>query len=391
MRRYIDPELKKWATQKQAEYIDAINERGSVSAAAMALGVNERSVGRAIDACERNARLRGYGGFQDIGRTTAEPYIVKGKSTLYNKDGEISAQWVKTTLDAEQRQRIIQDTIEGLAEGIKPLAPVAAPSSTSASLANLYTMTDCHMGMLAWHNEGGADWDLKIAKSVLGGAFRAMLDQSPAAKIGFLNQLGDWLHADSIMPVTPTSGHILDTDGRFSKVVDASLDLLISFVGWMLEKHERVVVLMAEGNHDVSSSIWLRSIFKRLFADNPRVTVIDSPLPYYAYQHGKTMLAFHHGHLKKNDALPLLFASQFSEMWGATAKRYCHVGHRHHTDRERTKEHSGMEVWQHPTLAARDAYAARGGWHADRKATAVTYHDEHGEVATTTVTPEMLA
>lgn len=387
----IDPELKNWASPRQAEYIDAVNKHGSIRSAAEALGVNHRSVSRGIETCERNAMLKGYQSFQDIGRTTQDPYIVKGKSTLYNKDGEISAQWVKTTLDNEQRQKIIQDTIESLAEGIRPLPRIETQRRTSHQLLNLYTMTDCHVGMLAWHREGDADWDLKIARKVLFGCFLEHLKNAPSARIGFLNQLGDWLHADSIMPVTPTSGHILDTDGRFSKVVEASLDLLIAFVEEMLKKHDEVIVLMAEGNHDISSSIWLRSIFKRLFAENERVTVIDSPLPYYAYQHGKTMLAFHHGHLKKNDALPLLFATQFSEMWGNTEKRYCHVGHRHHTDRERQKEHSGMEVWQHPTLAARDAHAARGGWHAGRKATAVTYHEEHGEVATTTVTPEMLS
>ena len=47
-------------------------------------------------------------------------------------------------------------------------------------------------------------------------------------------------------------------------------------------------------------------------------------------------------------------------------------------------------VKQHATLAARDAYAARGGWIAERKIEAITYHKEYGEVGTITVTPEML-
>lgn len=107
-----------------------------------------------------------------------------------------------------------------------------------------------------------------------------------------------------------------------------------------------------------------------------------------AWQHGETMLGFHHGHLKKNDALPLLFAAQFPRMWGGTTRRYVHCGHWHHVSE---KEHSGLTVIQHPTLAARDAYAARGGYHADRKVSAITYHAQHGEVARNTVVPEMLA
>jgi hypothetical protein len=100
------------------------------------------------------------------------------------------------------------------------------------------------------------------------------------------------------------------------------------------------------------------------------------------------MLAFHHGHLKKNDQLPILFAAQFPKIWGATEKRYAHCGHRHHVEE---KEHSGLTVIQHPTLAARDAYAARGGWIADRSVRAITYHAEFGEVGRNVITPEMLA
>ena len=128
-------------------------------------------------------------------------------------------------------------------------------------------------------------------------------------------------------------------------------------------------------------------MFRALYENDPRVQVIDSELPYYVYQHGKTMLAFHHGHLKKNDQLPILFAAQFAQMWGSTTKRYCHTGHRHHVEE---KEHSGMTVTQHPTLAARDAYAARGGWIAERHVTSITYHSEFGLVARSIVTPEML-
>jgi hypothetical protein len=128
-------------------------------------------------------------------------------------------------------------------------------------------------------------------------------------------------------------------------------------------------------------------MFAALYENEPRLTVNDSELPFYTFQHGKTMLAFHHGHQVKNEALPGLFAAQFPDMWGATRKRYCHVGHRHHVDE---KELSGMKVVQHSTLSARDAYAARGGWVSDREATAITYHDAFGQVGRSTVSPEML-
>ena len=145
---------------------------------------------------------------------------------------------------------------------------------------------------------------------------------------------------------------------------------------------------MAEGNHDMASAVWLRIMFKALYENEPRVEIIDTELPYYAVEFGKNMLASHHGHKKKKEALPLLFAAQFPEIWGRTTYRVCHVGHMHHIDE---KEHSGMTVHQHPTLAARDSHAARGGWLSHRQASSITYHKDHGEVARNTIKPEMLS
>lgn len=101
----------------------------------------------------------------------------------------------------------------------------------------------------------------------------------------------------------------------FSKVVATAIQLLRHIVDGALGKHENVVVVMAEGNHDISSSIWLPIMFKALYEHEPRLTVPDSQLPYYVYQHGATTLAFYHGHLKKNDQL-LLFAAQLPQVWG---------------------------------------------------------------------------
>lgn len=379
--------LRSWATVRQMEYLDAIEKHGSIKAASEALGVCRGSVQDSMRHLKRKAARQGHSPEHDMTRTVPDGFIVKGVSTYYDEEGKPRGQWVKSSVDAQRQEELIRAAAEAMAQDLPRLAPLAIPRWTNASLCNLYTMTDCHMGMLAWHKEGGADWDIKIAERVLSGCFEHMVGAAPAARVGVIAQLGDFLHSDGLMPVTPTSGHILDQDGRFAKVVEASIRVLRRLVDFALTRHERVVVLMAEGNHDLASSVWLRAMFKALYENEPRVQVIESELPYYALEHGKTMIAFHHGHLKKNDQLPLTFAAQFPEMWGRTTKRYAHTGHRHHVEE---KEHSGMTVVQHPTIAARDAYAARGGWIAERQVTAMTYHDQFGLVARNTVTPEML-
>lgn len=383
----IDDALKEWASERQAEFIDAINAHGSMRLAAKALGISHQSITRSMRRLKASSARSGYAPDHDMKNPAPAGFLVSGVSTYYGKDGKPSGQWVKTAIDRETQIELLREAVAAMIEDITPAQPVKSAGACVDSLATVYTLTDSHVGALCWHQEGGADWDLKIAEETLSRCFGYLVDSAPSARVGVIAQLGDFLHQDGLSPVTPLHGHVLDADSRFAKTVRVAIKTLRYAVDCALRKHESVVVLMAEGNHDMASSVWLRAMFSALYENEPRVTVIDSPLPYYAYQHGETMIAWHHGHLKKNDQLPMLFASQFSRMWGDTRKRYAHTGHRHHAEE---KEHSGMTVIQHPTLAARDAYAARGGWISERAATAITYHDLHGQVSRVTVTPEMV-
>jgi hypothetical protein len=305
-------------------------------------------------------------------------YFVKGTSTLLDEHGQARAQWVKTAVDADKFRAMVDAACRVAAEAFKPVSKIPAPVTTQKDLATLYTLTDSHVGMLAWGVEAGEPWDLAIAERVLTDTLVTMIDAAPASELGIVNQLGDFLHFDSMSPVTPTSGHILDADSRYQKVVEVAVRILRRVVEHALQKHARVQVYMHEGNHDMTGSIWLRVMFAALYEKNPRVTVERSPLPYVALQWGKTFLGFHHGHMAKKNSLPLLFAAKFPQIWGQTAKRYIHVGHYHSVDE---KEHPGVKVQQHPTLAAADAYASRGGWISERQAMSVTYHKERGEIS----------
>jgi hypothetical protein len=354
------------------EALAAVAEHGTITAAAEALGFNRATFQNRV-----NEARRRKGGM-----------VVTGRSTLTDlRTGEPVMEWVKESLDRQKAAEAQRAAYEALSAKLPRIAPAAPPRASEGHLCTVYTLTDCHVGALAWHREGGADWDLSIAEDTLFGCFKHMIETSPASELGIVNQLGDFLHWDGLEAVTPTSHHLLDADGRFEKIVAVAIRILRKVVDMALVKHSRVHVILAEGNHDIASSVWLRQMFAALYENEPRISVEQSPLPYYCVPWGKTMLAFHHGHLSKNDKLPLLFATQFAETWGITTKRYCHTGHRHHVEE---KEHSGMIVLQHPTLAARDAYAARGGWHSLRSATAITYHKRFGEVWRTNASPDML-
>lgn len=383
----LDERLKFWASESQCRYIDAVIEHGSIREAARALQTNYTTVRGAIEAAKARAALKGFSPEHDMNKTVPDPFVVKGTSTLYDENGNPRLQWVKTSLSEEKREQVIREAVAALLVDTPRLAPLPSPLHASDSLCNVFTLTDTHVGAYAWGKETGADWDLGIAERTVIGAVEHLVSACPVAGTAVVAQLGDFLHQDGLAAVTPTSGHNLDSDSRFSKVVQVAVRILRRVIDVALQRHKRVVVLMAEGNHDIASSVWLRHMFALLYENEPRVKVIDSELPYYVHQHGKTMLGWHHGHLKKFEQLPLLFAAQFPKVWGETTRRYVHCGHMHH---KHEKEHSGVTVIQHPTIAARDAYAARGGYMADRELTAITYSDRFGQVARATVSPEML-
>jgi len=314
-------------------------------------------------------------------------FAVSKVSTLHNREGEVVAQWVQQRPEKEEQEAALKAVIDAMAADLPRIAPIDAPILVNPLLLTQYTFTDFHLGALCWRKEGGADWDVSIAEATGNAAMQAMVAGAPSADTAIVNIQGDWLHADGLVPVTPSHGHVLDADSRFGRVVEVSIRLIRRLVALAAEKHRRVILLICEGNHDPTSSLWLRKLFGALYENEPRVTVHDSELPYYALQWGKVMLGYHHGHLRKNAELPLLFAAQFAPMWGETTKRYINTGHRHHKE---DKEHAGCRVIQHPTLAARDAYAARGGWISERAITAMTFHQSYGEVGTVTISPEML-
>jgi hypothetical protein len=155
----------------------------------------------------------------------------------------------------------------------------------------------------------------------------------------------------------------------------------------LLQKHQHVHFLMAEGNHDLASSAWLRELFAALYIDEPRVTVETRPDPYYCIEHGKTALFFHHGHKKRFDSLETVFVAKFREVYGRTKYAYAHTGHLHHNV---VKETNTMTLEQHRTLAAPDSHASRGGWMSGRDAKVVTYHKDFGEVGRISISPEMI-
>lgn len=376
-------------TDLQAKYLESLERHGgNKTAVAREFGKDPRGVARQIEAAQMKLARQGHSPAHDMTHTAPEGFTVKGVSTLYGADGEITAQWVKTQQDREAEAQIMQAVVDAMAEDIPKTAPVPAPKKGNADLLNCFVVTDYHLGMKAWGEETGADWDTGIAEKLLIDWFATAIKSAPKADEAVFAQLGDFLHWDGQLPLTPASGHVLDADTRYQHVVRVAIRVIRRVTHMLLKSHQRVHLVMAEGNHDPASSVWLREFFHTLFEDEPRVTVDLSPDPYYCVEHGKTSLFFHHGHKRKVANVDTVLTAKFRDVFGRTEHSYAHMGHLHH---DRLNETNLMLVEQHRTLASPDAYASRGGWMSGRSAKVITYHKQHGEVGRVTVTPEMAA
>ncbi len=333
---------------------------------------------------------------QDSPENFAHPLDkLKRVSTYRGADGEIRGQWEITVADDNGEKAAFDEIMEAMKEDLPRYEPVAAPDSftLSANLCNLYVLTDAHIGSLAWYKESGADWDLKIAEHMLVAAFDHMITHANPADECVLALLGDWTHYDKLTAETTLSGNVLDSDGRQPKMNKAAIRIARKIVEMALDKHTKVTLLIAEGNHDIIAAPWLREVFIAAYEKEPRLHIIDDPRPYYVHMVGDVMLGFHHGHLKGGHtvkdatALVAIFADEYRKEWGEASHVYIHSGNYH------TKEVTqprGAEVIQHPTLATRDSWTARRGWDNIRRAICTTYHVRHGERGGNEVGPEML-
>ena len=315
--------------------------------------------------------------------------VIKGVSALVDGQGNIINQWIKTCEDKQRTIEMMQAAIEAYKSELPRAEPVPAPTMTSDNLLSQYTITDIHMGMLAWAEEtGDSDYDIKIAEKLLRDWFSAAITCSPNAHTAILAQLGDFMHHDSHESVTPAHRNVLDADSRLQKVIRVVIHTIRYIITKLLEKHQHVHVIWADANHDPASAAWMRELLFAFFDHEPRITVDRSADKYYAYEWGRTALFYHHGHRRKITSVDSVFAGKFREIYGRAKHSYGHIGHLHNLA---ALESNLMIVERHRTLAPADSFAAGGGWVSGRDAKVITYHKEYGEVSRFTLSPQLVA
>lgn len=306
-------------------------------------------------------------------------FHLRGVSTLLDGAGQPVMQWVKTAKDAEsQRLEMLFEAIKSLPESFREAhEPVKAPEHCAEDLLCIVPIADPHLACLAWAEETGQNYDLKIAEKIHAEAVRKLVGLAPPAKQCLIVSLGDFFHADNNLARTERSGNPLDTDSRHALALRTGIRLFRTMIDTALTKFEKVSVIVEVGNHDLASSMMLALAIDAFYSRDERVVVDTSPEHFHWFRFGKNLIGTTHGDGPKADRLPMVMAYDRPEDWGETKHRRFYVGHFH---QERVQEFPGVTVEFFRTLAGRDAWAHNNGYRSGRDMRMDVIHREHGLV-----------
>lgn len=371
--------IRKYGTETQQKYIDAVLKVGTVRGAAREKDVDGRTVSVAIDRAAKKAAKHGVAIKEDVNHPTPEGFEVSGVSTLYSGDGEQKLQWVKTKQEKEQLLRIaIEQVEEVFRDKSIRVAKIGAPTKKlNTDLLIAYPMGDPHIGMYAWEEESGDDFDLEIAERNLVEATTRLVECAPNAKEGLIVNVGDFYHADNQLNRTSRSGNPLDVDTRWAKVLRVGVRAMRACIEAALRKHERVYVINEIGNHDDHTAQVLTLALAMAYENNPRVKFDDSPARFHYHRHGKVLIGVTHGDMVKPERLGEIMATDQASEWGDTVFRYWYTGHIH---TRKVFELPGCMVESFRTLAAKDAWTAGAGYRTGRDMYAIALDKEYGEI-----------
>lgn len=304
-------------------------------------------------------------------------HVVKGLSTLSDPEGRVILQWTKTR-EGMSPEHMAEALRDALAEH-RAAAPVthAPPADCEDDLLTVYALPDLHIGMLAWGRETGERYDLGIACDLVRSAVADLVAQSRPSRHAVVLGLGDYFHSNDRTNMTPRSGHILDVDGRWPKVLRAGARVALDMVGQVSARHAEVEARFLPGNHDVDAAQALTVALGLYYEGHPRIRVNEDPGLHWYRRFGRVLLGATHGHTMKPDRMAMMLAADRPEDWGATLFRHVFFGHIHH---ETAREVGAVRVESFQSPAAKDAHAHGGGWRAGRSLTAITFHRTRGEI-----------
>ena len=167
---------------------------------------------------------------------------------------------------------------------------------------------------------------------------------------------GDILHTDNYQSTTASGTQLETTD--INQAWEDAFDFFDLIMDKSLDCAEEIEVIYVPGNHDTTVGQTLFKALTKLYQREDRITIDDAQEMFKATLLGHNFIGATHGVKRNKKDYPMIFATQFSQLWGAEGvrTRETFVGHLHH---EWTVDMNGLVIRQMPTRNETDQ------WHKD--------------------------
>lgn len=377
------------STERQRQVIELFEGGHGVREISRIIGVTHPFVSRIVTLVKQRAAIQGVAHESGFNHSVPAPHIAQGVSNLWKRgEPEPVLSWVKSGISKEQFEKHLQDAADLFYAALPKMAvPKAKPKTKyNKEIIPWFQIGDAHLGMLAHSAEVGHNFDVKIAVTELMTAFSILFAESESCERCVINDLGDFTHYENFRGQTEQSGHQLDYDGRFPKMIDYYIPLMRSIIENALRKFKYVDIIVNQGNHSRTNDIWMARLLREVYSDTDRVNVVNNSDVFIPYRMGDTFVMTHHSDKCKPAQLAKVMATDFREHWGAARFCYIDTGHVHHGFT--SKEHPGVMIESWNTLAPADKYAHDGGWRSRQSITRVDRSRKYGNTSRRTLPVE---
>lgn len=364
-------------TPLQSEALKVYIDTGSYSETARVLGRDKSNIHKTIKILEAKGEVPW------LSKAPIPSHIGVSKTTVqYNADGKVIQEWRRQN----PLENLAKDIVDGLCDKVRGRGKVSKTKKTKKTRDDILfeiDLFDAHVGMYADEKETlDSDYNCDIAANRMIEATEALASRADNPNKCVLVFGGDMLHVDNRSNQTPRSGHVLDADGRYHRIVEYIIAASTNCVDIAARIAPEVEIVVLEGNHSEHSELWLGHVLKAYYSKSPNISVNVSPSPRKHLVWGDNLLLWAHGDRVAANKWPLIIAAEYSELWGKTKHRHLKCGHVHH---KRTiapvviDEQSGLVVEYLEALCASDAWHSRSGYVGSQKgAGAFEYHKTEG-------------
>lgn len=355
----------------QQQAYDAVQEHGSIRAAARALGEGYSSVHRKYNLAKAKLEL--------------DPAIQGAMSEVGMQDTSVlHSGWVKTegtslyfqmpTEKGEQPEDLA-DRIADRMNKVQPAPHIQRPKVTETNKLNFVPLYDVHMGMRIG-DYGTAASVNRIREGVFD-----VIDRAPRTETLILLNGGDFTEANDNSALTPASKHPLAVDMDFDDLSDVATDITVELIEFALTRADNVVYQAIKGNHDHAIPVVLRQALRQRYRDETRFELRDG-LEIFSYEWKDNFLTGIHGHQKVSNPqkLALSIMSRYRQEFGRAKRCELWRGHLHN---EVSVAVPGMRINQVNPVCPSGRYATENLFEGESDIQCVTYKAGGGRYATT--------